>query len=102
MSRQIPTDDAAATVTVRLPLGELAYDIRRERIGVVMDHLTGQVWLRSPRGGLEWTARPREVVPIAATDRDPGSGPAGSGGTDNAMLRARLASANARSRSEVG
>ncbi len=31
-----------------------------------MDHLDGYVWMRPPGGGLEWTARPGEVEPVAA------------------------------------
>jgi hypothetical protein len=54
-----------------------------------MDHLDGYVWLRPPGGGMEWTAQPGDVEPAAAE------------GAEDAVLRARVAVANARSRGEV-
>ncbi|MGQ5635446.1 MULTISPECIES: hypothetical protein [unclassified Streptomyces] len=79
----------AARTAERLPIGELAYDTRRKRKGVVMDHLDGYVWLRPQGGGTEWTAQPGDVEPAASE------------GAENAVLRARVAVANARSRGEV-
>ncbi|MCX5560285.1 hypothetical protein [Streptomyces sp. NBC_00038] len=91
---QAHTDAArAAREPHNLPVGQLAYDTRRERRGVVMDHLDGYVWLRPPGGGMEWTARPGEVEPVAA-DAPEGDLPQG-------LLRARVAVANARSRQEL-
>jgi hypothetical protein len=76
----------------RLPVGQLAYDTRRERWGVVMDHLEGQVWLRPEGGGVEWTAKPGEVEPAASV---------ADGGVLEGVLRARVAVANSRSRREL-
>ncbi|MFF7900609.1 hypothetical protein ACFZCV_17710 [Streptomyces sp. NPDC007920] len=76
----------------RLPVGQLAYDTRRERRGVVMDHLDGFVWLRPEGGGTEWTARPDEVEPAAS---------ALGGELPEGILRARVAVANSRSRREL-
>ncbi|MBB4793465.1 hypothetical protein [Streptomyces nodosus] len=73
----------------RIPVGWLAQDTRRERRGVVMDHLDGFVWLRPVGGGREWTARPGDVRPL----HDPEHA--------EARLRARVADANARSRGEI-
>ncbi|MEU6284828.1 hypothetical protein [Streptomyces sp. NPDC047028] len=69
-----------------LPVGLPAYDTRRDRRGIVMDHLDGYVWLRPPAGGVEWTALPGDVEPE---------------GGEGAAVRARVAEANARSRGEV-
>ncbi|MFD0058358.1 hypothetical protein ACFVHR_32035 [Streptomyces sp. NPDC127168] len=76
----------------RLPVGQLAYDTRRERRGVVMDHLDGLVWLRPDGGGTEWTARPDEVEPAASVL---------GGELPEGILRARVAVANSRSRREL-
>ncbi|MDG9722218.1 hypothetical protein [Streptomyces sp. DH41] len=76
----------------RLPVGQLAYDTRRERRGVVMDHLDGLVWLRPEGGGAEWTARPDEVEPAASVL---------GGELPEGILRARVAVANSRSRREL-
>lgn len=81
-----------AQVQNRLPVGQIAYDTRRERRGVVMDHLDGYVWLRPAGGGLEWTARPGDVEPVAG---------ATNGELPEAVLRAQVAAANSRSRREV-
>ncbi|MCE0447425.1 hypothetical protein LT493_34030 [Streptomyces tricolor] len=72
----------------RLPVGQLAHDARRERRGIVMDHLDGFVWLRPVGGwhGVDGAARGR-----AAHGRPEAGG----------LLRARVASANARSRGEL-
>ena len=61
-----------------------------------MDHLDGFVWLRPSGGGVEWTAHPGDVEPLAA-DGIEGYGPP----DDDAVLRARVAVANARSRGVV-
>ncbi|WP_164992206.1 hypothetical protein [Streptomyces sp. L2] len=74
------------TISGRLPVGSPAYDTRRARRGIVMDHLDGYVWLRPPAGGVEWTALPGDVEPE---------------GGEGAVVRARVAKANARSRGEV-
>ncbi|MBE4737237.1 hypothetical protein HW845_20545 [Streptomyces sp. ND05-3B] len=77
---------------MRLPVGQLAYDIRRERRGVVMDHLDGFVWLRPEGGGTEWTARPDEVEQAASIP---------DGELPEGVLSARVAVANSRSRREL-
>ncbi|MCH0571408.1 hypothetical protein I3F60_19420 [Streptomyces sp. MUM 136J] len=76
----------------RLPLGQFAYDTRRERRGVVMDHFDGLVWLRPPGGGMEWTARPDEVEPAASILGDELSG---------AVLRVQGAVSGPRGRREL-
>ncbi|WP_189397081.1 hypothetical protein [Streptomyces sp. FBKL.4005] len=53
-----------------------------------MDHLDGFVWLRPVGGGTEWTALPGDVRPMDVRKQE-------------ALLRARVASANARSRGEL-
>ncbi len=73
----------------RLPVGRLAHDVRREKRGIVMDHQDGVVWLRPEGGGTEWTARPRDVRPLNVREQA------------EALMWARVASANARSRGEV-
>jgi hypothetical protein len=94
VAAQAHTDAArAAREPYNLPVGQLAYDTRRERRGVVMDHLDGDVWLRPPGGGMEWTARPGEVEPVTAD--------AAEGDQPERLLRARVAVANARSRREL-
>ncbi|MEU6378419.1 hypothetical protein [Streptomyces sp. NPDC046909] len=73
----------------RLPIGQLALDARLERRGVVMDHQDGFVWLRPEGGGTEWTARPEDVQPLDVREQA------------EALMWARVANANARSRGEV-
>ncbi|MFD8065933.1 hypothetical protein [Streptomyces parvulus] len=73
----------------RLPVGRLAHDVRRDKRGIVMDHQDGAVWLRPEGGGTEWTARPRDVRPLNVREQA------------EALMWARVASANARSRGEV-
>ena len=72
--------------TAQLPeIGTMARDLRSDKIGRVMAHLSGHVWLRPPGGGREWTARPEDVVPISASE----------------SLRQRVAEANARARHSI-
>lgn len=73
----------------RLPVGQLVHDTRRERRGIVMDHQDGFVWLRPEGGGTEWTALPGDVQPLNVREQA------------EALLWARVAGANARSRGEV-
>ncbi|WP_331448507.1 hypothetical protein [Streptomyces prasinus] len=73
----------------RLPVGELAHDARWEKRGIVMDHQDGFVWLRPEGGGTEWTALPADVQPLNVRERA------------EALMWARVAKANARSRGEV-
>ncbi|MFD5494281.1 MULTISPECIES: hypothetical protein [Streptomyces] len=73
----------------RLPVGELALDVRREKRGIVMDHQDGFVWLRPEGGGTEWTALPGDVQPLNVRERAEG------------LMWTRVARANARSRGEV-
>ncbi|GHD93502.1 hypothetical protein [Streptomyces naganishii] len=84
-----PRPGGAEPETTRLPVGRPAYDTRRERRGVVMDHQDGFVWLRPEGGGTEWTARPGDVRPLNVRE------------AAEALMWARVARANARSRGEV-
>lgn len=81
--------DRAELERTRLPVGQLAHDTRLEKRGIVMDHQDGYVWLRPEGGGTEWTARPGDVKPLNVRE------------DAEALMRARLARANARSRGEV-
>ncbi|MFG3106132.1 hypothetical protein [Streptomyces tendae] len=72
----------------RLPVGDLARDVRLERSGIVMDHQDGLVWLRPEGGGTEWTAAPGDVRPMNVRERAE-------------ALMWQVARANARSRGEV-
>ncbi|WP_243745314.1 hypothetical protein [Streptomyces hainanensis] len=49
-------------------IGTMARDTSRDKVGRVMAHLYGTVWLRPPGGGQEWTARPEDVHPISASE----------------------------------
>ncbi|MGW3949919.1 hypothetical protein ACWEKM_02860 [Streptomyces sp. NPDC004752] len=80
---------AAGLAETRLPVGQPAYDRRQERRGIVMDHQDGFVWLRPERGGTEWTAAPGDVQPLNVREQA------------EALLWARVARANSRSRGEV-
>jgi hypothetical protein len=80
----------ASPEAARLPVGRLAHDTRREKRGVVMDHQDGFVWLRPEGGGTEWTARPDDVQPVFDVRE-----------RAEALMWARVARANARSRGEV-
>ncbi|NUQ97297.1 MAG: hypothetical protein HOY79_12340 [Streptomyces sp.] len=74
---------------MRLPVGQLAHDTGQERRGIVMEHQDGFVWLRPEGGGTEWTARPGDVQPLNVREHTA------------ALMWAKVASANARSRGEV-
>lgn len=50
--------------TIDIQVGGFVRDSRRDRVGVVMDRSHGQVWLRPPAGGREWTAKLGEVQPV--------------------------------------
>jgi hypothetical protein len=50
------------------PIGSLAVDTARDRVGVVMDVQGGRVFLRRPGGGTEWEALPRDVRPASGRD----------------------------------
>ncbi|GAB7183286.1 hypothetical protein ATKI12_3117 [Kitasatospora sp. Ki12] len=54
------TTPTVPAVTAPAP-GDLVYDHRAERLGVVMDLVGRIVYLRPPRGGVEWTARPEHL-----------------------------------------
>ncbi|KUO11919.1 hypothetical protein [Streptomyces sp. DSM 15324] len=84
-----PRPDRAELERTRLPVGQLAHDTRQERRGIVMDHQDGFVWLRPEGGGTEWTACPGDVHPLNVREQA------------EALMWARVASANARSRGEV-
>ncbi|MFD5494364.1 hypothetical protein ACTWJ9_12080 [Streptomyces sp. GDS52] len=73
----------------RLPLGELAHDVRQDRRGIVMGHQDGFVWLRPEGGGTERAVLPADVRPLHVRERA------------EPLLRTRIARANARSRGEV-
>lgn len=87
--RRGPSPDRAELEETRLPVGQLAHDARQERRGIVMDHQDGFVWLRPEGGGTEWTARPGDVQSLNVREQAA------------ALMRARVATANARSRGEV-
>ncbi|MDO0935871.1 hypothetical protein QQY66_30845 [Streptomyces sp. DG2A-72] len=84
-----PHPDRAELEASRLPVGQPAHDTRLERRGIVMDHQDGLVWLRPEGGGTEWTARPGDVQPLHVREQA------------EALMWARVAHANARSRGEV-
>jgi hypothetical protein len=73
----------------KVTVGDIAYDVRRDRYGVVMDRMGGRIFLRPERGGVEWEARHEEVRPARA------------GKTASESLSPRVATANARSRGEI-
>ncbi|WP_405361208.1 hypothetical protein OG535_23905 [Kitasatospora sp. NBC_00085] len=80
--------------------GELVLDARTGRTGIYMDTLGGELYLRPPDGGREWTTRPGQVSPAPA-DPDPASTPAPArapAADDHARLHARLAARNRDSR----
>ncbi|MGX2995387.1 hypothetical protein JNUCC64_14000 [Streptomyces sp. JNUCC 64] len=52
-----------------LAVGTLAFDTRRELLGVVMDAAWGPVYLRPPGGGIEWCACREDVRPATVADR---------------------------------
>jgi hypothetical protein len=82
----VPGAPSAGVVPPPSPaVGDLAYDTRRDRYGVVMERKGGQVHLRPKGGGLEWAARPEDVEPAGAGE----------------ALGPRVARANARSRGEI-
>ncbi|MFI6844632.1 hypothetical protein ACIBJD_08200 [Kitasatospora sp. NPDC050467] len=87
--------------------GELVLDARTGRTGIYMDTLGGELYLRPPDGGREWTTRPGQVSPAPAeppadpADPDPASTPAPArapAADDHARLHARLAARNRDSR----
>ncbi|MEV8117464.1 hypothetical protein AB0O69_21590 [Streptomyces xiamenensis] len=45
----------------RPPVGELVRDATTQRVGRVMDHQVGWVWLRPEGGGREWCVLPEDV-----------------------------------------
>ncbi|MFG2191974.1 hypothetical protein [Streptomyces sp. NPDC048639] len=51
------------------PVGQLAFDRRYGRVGIVMDAQAGRVYLRRPEGGREWEASPEDVRPARSEDR---------------------------------
>ncbi len=72
-----------ATAVVGVPaVGELAYDSRADRVGVVMEVKRTYALLRPPGGGLEWDVQPEHLHPADRMDE----------------LRARVAELNAASR----
>ncbi|MGP3732818.1 hypothetical protein ACTWJ9_06310 [Streptomyces sp. GDS52] len=64
------------------PPGTTVLDVERDRVGVVMGHAGPYLQLRPLSGGREWDASPERVRPLTAEE----------------LFRARLAEANARSR----
>jgi hypothetical protein len=57
------------------PVGTLARDTRRDRVGVVMDVIASRLWLRAQGGGREWEAGRADVVQLAAADGPPPPAP---------------------------
>ncbi len=43
--------------------GETVHDGKTRREGVVMDIHAGHVYLRPPRGGMEWAVNPEHILP---------------------------------------
>ncbi|MFD7547532.1 hypothetical protein [Streptomyces sp. NPDC059816] len=52
-----------------LRVGDLAFDTVRGVVGVVMDVTWGPVYLRPPRGGLEWHVCREDVRVATVVDR---------------------------------
>ncbi|MDT0342027.1 hypothetical protein [Streptomyces litchfieldiae] len=63
-------------------VGTMVRDLSRDKVGRVMAHLYGAIWLRPPGGGQEWTARPEDITPVTASE----------------SLRGRVAELNRRAR----
>jgi hypothetical protein len=66
-------------------VGILVRDVNQDKLGRVMDRTQSLVWLRSPGGGREWTARLDEIEPADVADE----------------LSAKVAAANARSAGRI-
>ncbi|TDC73780.1 hypothetical protein E1283_18120 [Streptomyces hainanensis] len=49
-------------------MGATARDTARDRVGRVMAHECGRVWLRPLGGGCEWAARPGDVEPVSLSE----------------------------------
>ncbi|MDT0322397.1 hypothetical protein [Streptomyces millisiae] len=49
-------------------VGTTARDGATNRIGRVMAHEQGLVWLRPLDGGREWTARPNDIEPVSLSE----------------------------------
>lgn len=64
------------------PFGTAVLDVEQDRVGVVMGHAGPYLQLRPLSGGRKWDASPERVRPLTAEE----------------LFRARLAEANARSR----
>ena len=47
---------------------QLRHDIKRNRVGVVMEDMGGQVYLRPMHGGREWRASADELVPVSEAE----------------------------------
>ncbi|GEC08757.1 hypothetical protein SSP24_64120 [Streptomyces spinoverrucosus] len=58
----------ASNQQTRPGIGELAKDSARGRIGVVMGEVGGRVQIRPIGGGMEWDARPDNVVALNARE----------------------------------
>lgn len=58
----------ASNQQTRPGIGELAKDIARGRIGVVMGRVGGRVQMRPIRGGREWDAVADDVVALSARE----------------------------------
>ncbi|GAA2238756.1 hypothetical protein GCM10010232_26920 [Streptomyces amakusaensis] len=52
-----------------LEIGTLAYDIRIERVGVVMEECGRHYALRPPCGGREWEAPAADLRPATVAER---------------------------------
>lgn len=58
----------ASNQQTRPGIGELAKDSATGRIGVVMGEVGGRVQIRPVGGGMEWDARPGDVVAPSARE----------------------------------
>ena len=54
--------------SLAVAIGSTARDTARERVGRVMAHECGRVWLRPLGGGCEWAAAPEDVEPVALSE----------------------------------
>jgi len=50
------------------PVGTLALDTARGKVGEVMDHVGSYVQMRPRDGGREWDVLPEDVQPLSAGD----------------------------------
>ncbi|MET8702234.1 hypothetical protein ABZW10_25695 [Kitasatospora sp. NPDC004723] len=65
-------NSGSARLDYRPELGELVRDLaHRGAVGAYMGTVGGQIYLRRPDGGIEWTTYPSEIEPAASADGPP-------------------------------